>query len=191
MIMYDFFLTFYTMKISSWSVLKFEYLNAAWDEEYLTVGIESFKAQVSGEPFFVLILLYWFFFLVSYLQGQVWSISENANCSSICICSYWFFTSFFWLSMWYWLFSLALSSTDAWMEKLIKKKQQKKGRSTLTLESSNENLDPFEEFHRYLRQSRLRRDDCPNPIPWWGVSSFLSVVALHCINFKFSISFNI
>ena len=73
---------------------------------------------------------------------------------------------------------LALSSTDAWMENLIKKKEKKgKGRATETAaqESSDNELDPFEEYNRYIKQPRLLRDDCPNPIPWWGVSNGLFI----------------
>ncbi|KIL67435.1 hypothetical protein M378DRAFT_74092 [Amanita muscaria Koide BX008] len=38
--------------------------------------------------------------------------------------------------------------------------------------------DPFEEFHQYLRQPRLKREDCPNPIPWWGHQSEYPVLWL-------------
>ena len=66
---------------------------------------------------------------------------------------------------------LALSSTDAWMESLIKKKE-KKGKATETVaqESSDNGIDPFEEYNRYIKQPGLMWDDCPNPISWWGVS---------------------
>jgi hypothetical protein len=68
--------------------------------------------------------------------------------------------------------SLALSSTDTWMESMIKKKQQKKGKSTmLDPHLVAGHIDPLEELQRYLLQPRLRREDCPNPIPWWGVSN--------------------
>ena len=73
---------------------------------------------------------------------------------------------------------LALSSTDAWMENLIKKKEKKgKGKApeAFSQESSDIGLDPFEEYNRYIKQPRLRQDDCPNPISWWGVSNCLFV----------------
>lgn len=54
------------------------------------------------------------------------------------------------------------------MEDLIKKRQEKKGKS---LPSSRAEEDEFEEIYRFLRKPRLRREDCPNPIPWWGVSN--------------------
>jgi hypothetical protein len=63
---------------------------------------------------------------------------------------------------------LALFSTDTWMEDLIKKKRGKSGKSLLPSLQPEE--DEFEELYRFLRQPRLRREDCPNPIPWWGVS---------------------
>jgi hypothetical protein len=59
------------------------------------------------------------------------------------------------------------------MENLIKKMEKKrKGKATETVaqESSDNVLDPFEEYNRYIKQPTLRRDDCPNPISWWGVS---------------------
>jgi hypothetical protein len=56
---------------------------------------------------------------------------------------------------------------------MIVKKQKKKG----TLQNSDpvteSEKDPFEELNRYLKQPRLRRKDCPNPISWWGVSTFI------------------
>lgn len=33
--------------------------------------------------------------------------------------------------------------------------------------------DQFEELYRYLKLPRLSREDCPNPIPYWGVGQFL------------------
>ena len=62
------------------------------------------------------------------------------------------------------------------MEKLIKKKE-KKGKSTKTAahESSDNNVDPFKEYNRYIKQTRLSREDCPNPISWWGVSNVLFI----------------
>jgi hypothetical protein len=62
------------------------------------------------------------------------------------------------------------------MESLIKKKQKKKGKSLpLLSQRVSENPDDFEELNRYLKRPRLRREECPNPIPWWGVS------VRHCI----------
>ena len=54
------------------------------------------------------------------------------------------------------------------MENLIKKRQEKKEK--LLLPPSPAVEDEFEEIYRFLRKSRLRRENCPNPIPWWGVS---------------------
>ena len=42
--------------------------------------------------------------------------------------------------------------------------------------SENES-DPFEELNRYLKQPRLRREDCPNPIPWWGVCNIIILLS--------------
>lgn len=63
-------------------------------------------------------------------------------------------------------FLLALLSTDSWMESAIKKRQEKKGKSSQPIATTT---DPFLEINRYFAQPRLRREDCPNPIPWWGV----------------------
>jgi len=58
-----------------------------------------------------------------------------------------------------------------WIESQIKKRLKKKGNSLpLLSQPLPENLDDFEELNQYLRKPRLRREDCPNPIPWWGVS---------------------
>ena len=60
------------------------------------------------------------------------------------------------------------------MESMIKKKQRKKGQSAvLDPDLATGQVDPFDKLQRYLRQPRLRREDCPNPIPWWGVSNFV------------------
>jgi hypothetical protein len=67
---------------------------------------------------------------------------------------------------------LALSSTDDWMEAAIRKRQKKKGLSQVQSDSE----DPFEEINQYLRLLRVRREDCPNPIPWWGVSILIDVL---------------
>jgi hypothetical protein len=62
------------------------------------------------------------------------------------------------------------------MVSLIKKKQRKKGLDIdLDLAST---VDPFVEIDRYLSQPCLRREDCPNPIPWWGVSIFVYIALL-------------
>jgi hypothetical protein len=67
--------------------------------------------------------------------------------------------------------SIALPSMDSWIEAAIKKKQNKKGLSQNPLGSETE--DPFEEINSYLRQPRLWREACPNPILYWGVCNFL------------------
>jgi hypothetical protein len=56
---------------------------------------------------------------------------------------------------------------------MIQKKQMKKGTPVASQDSQKNNKDPFEELTRYLEQPRLRRKDCPNPIPWWGVCNFV------------------
>ena len=44
--------------------------------------------------------------------------------------------------------------------------QEKKGKSVLPSLQPEED----EEIYRFLRKPQLRRENCPNPIPWWGVS---------------------
>ena len=68
---------------------------------------------------------------------------------------------------------LALSSTDAWMENMIKKKEKKGKVIEIVTESLDNGVDPFEEYNQYINQPRLIQDDCPNPISWWGVSNVL------------------
>ena len=66
---------------------------------------------------------------------------------------------------------LALSSTDIWMENLIKKKGKKrKGKAleAFSQESLDIGLDPFKEYNCYIKQPQLRQDDCPNVISWYG-----------------------
>ena len=59
------------------------------------------------------------------------------------------------------------------MESVIKKKQKKRGMLHAHGPQPDMEGDPFEEIYRYLRQLRLRREDCPNPIPWWRVGKFI------------------
>ena len=54
------------------------------------------------------------------------------------------------------------------------KEKGKEGKSVT--ESSDNGLDPFEEYNRYIKQPQLNWDDCPNPISWWGVQ-----VMSHCL----------
>ena len=82
--------------------------------------------------------------------------------------------------------STALPSTDSWMESRIKKRQKQKGISKTTKAQSHEN--PFEELERFLRHPRLRQEDCPNPIPWWGVSILVCCSSITFISFN---SFNL
>lgn len=66
---------------------------------------------------------------------------------------------------------VALSSTDSWMEKMIRKKQDNVRKpNVVPSELAAVQVDPLDELQRYLRQPRLKRGDCPNPIAWWGVS---------------------
>ena len=66
------------------------------------------------------------------------------------------------------------------MESVIKKKQKKKGNASS--QSVSGNVDMFEELNRYLWKPRLRREECPNPIPWWRVSGvhLISLMNLIC-----------
>ena len=86
---------------------------------------------------------------------------------------------------------LALSSTDAWMERVIQKKEKKgKAAETAAQDSSDNTSDPFEEYNQYIKQPRLNRDDCPNPISWWGVSNGLFITVGITLTLSFSISLN-
>ena len=62
------------------------------------------------------------------------------------------------------------------MENMIKKKEKKGKATEIVTESSDNGLDPFKEYNRYIKQPRLNWDDCPNPISWWGVQ-----VMSHCL----------
>ena len=61
------------------------------------------------------------------------------------------------------------------MESAIKKRQEKKGK---TSQPAATPTDPFLEINRYFAQPRLRREDCPNPIPWWGVCFLFCYIIL-------------
>ena len=74
------------------------------------------------------------------------------------------------------LLELRKNLCHTWMEDLIKKWQEKKGKSLLPSLQPEE--DEFEEIYWFLRKPRLRREDCPNPIPWWGVSDDLSGICV-------------
>ena len=65
---------------------------------------------------------------------------------------------------------------------MIQKKQMKKGKPPGSEPDSQSKKDPFEELNRYLEQPRLQRKDCPNPIPWWGVSHFYYLTVIFLMN---------
>ena len=64
---------------------------------------------------------------------------------------------------------------------MIQKKQMKKGMPLGPESDPKSKKDPFEELNRYIERPRLRRTDCPNPIPWWGVCHlyYLTVISLN------------
>jgi hypothetical protein len=62
---------------------------------------------------------------------------------------------------------------------MIRKKQRKKGNTSS--EAVPENTDVFEEMNRYLRKPRLGREECPNPIAYWGVSEICCIVLMNLI----------
>ena len=51
---------------------------------------------------------------------------------------------------------------------LNQEKGKKKGKATeiIAQESSDNSVDHFEEYNRYIKQPQLSWDDCPNPISW-------------------------
>jgi hypothetical protein len=55
---------------------------------------------------------------------------------------------------------------------VIKKRQKKKGNAS---QAVAEDMDVFDELNRYLRKPRLRREECPNPIAYWGVSGICCI----------------
>ena len=59
----------------------------------------------------------------------------------------------------------------------------KKGKLLASQPVSESKKDQFEELKRYLDQPWLKRKDCPNPIPWWGVGNFiyLTVIVPHAL----------
>jgi hypothetical protein len=61
------------------------------------------------------------------------------------------------------------------MELAIKKRQEKKGKTSQPIATTT---DPFLEINHYFSQPRLRREDCPNPIPWWGVGFLFCYIIL-------------
>ncbi|KIL67200.1 hypothetical protein M378DRAFT_73836 [Amanita muscaria Koide BX008] len=96
--------------------LKLEYLNAAWDEEYLNVGLAAFKSRFT-------------------IYRAKYEVSRKKPSTT----------------------TSPSTSIPASMKS-----------GALSSDASTDNMDPFEEFHRYLRQPRLKRENFPNPIPWWG-----------------------
>ena len=54
----------------------------------------------------------------------------------------------------------------------------KKGKPLNSQPVSKSDGDPFEELNQYFKQPRLRHEDCPNPIPWWGVSNFIYSIVI-------------
>ena len=153
-------------------VLKLEYLKATWDQEYLEYGMKQFNAWVS------VWFIYWpHMSIISFSSSNIrQSIKQphrnQCQCHQNLVC--------FCIANglpWNWDHFIELSSTDLWMESVIKKRQKKKGLPAADTSESERNS--FEKIERYLKQPRLCREDCPNPIPWWGVSLFacLSLVS--------------
>jgi hypothetical protein len=83
------------------------------------------------------------------------------------------------------IYRLAMTATDKWMEKLIRKNQKKAAKRA---DSSNDN--PFDELNRWFKMKRLDRTACPNPIAWWGVSTFV-ISKSSVLNFWASINTSI
>ena len=146
-------------------VFKLGYLNAAWEPQYLDVGMKQFKAWVSPDLSTELFLIHFSFLFIRHSTKL-----QRNHCQvpvpQLHVC---YFHHRVILETDANL--LALPSMDSWIESMIRKKQMKKGTPLASQPASESNGDPFEELNRYLKQPRLRQEDCPNPIPWWGVSN--------------------
>ena len=73
------------------------------------------------------------------------------------------------------------------MENIIRKREQRKGTA---LQPVPEHVDKFEELNRHLQKPRLRQEECPNSIAWWGVSG-VCYIGLIILIFLFSINLRI
>ena len=111
------------------------------------------------------------YLLVLGLQSKIWgpSIREGGSGPANPLNNFWYVLN--WLLI-LCLFCSALLSTDSWMESVIKKQLEKKGKTNMELIATT--MDPFLEVTHYFSQPWLRWEDCPNPIPWWGVGFLLS-----------------
>jgi hypothetical protein len=56
------------------------------------------------------------------------------------------------------IYPLAMTATDKWMEKLIRKNQKRPAKKA---DSSND--DPFDELNHWFKMKWLDRTACPNP----------------------------
>lgn len=55
------------------------------------------------------------------------------------------------------------------MDKIIREKRHNTGLSTI--QPDGDEVDPYDELERYLGDGLVSKTQCPEPIPWWGVST--------------------
>jgi hypothetical protein len=58
------------------------------------------------------------------------------------------------------------------MDKIIREKRHNTGVS-MTQHHVEDEVNPYAELERYLDDGLVSKSRCPEPIPWWGVSTTL------------------
>ena len=56
------------------------------------------------------------------------------------------------------------------MDKIIREKRQNTGAVSTMQHRDEDEVNPYAELERYLNDGLVSKSQCPEPIPWWGVS---------------------
>jgi hypothetical protein len=57
------------------------------------------------------------------------------------------------------------------MDKIIHEKRHNTGVVSTKQHQDEDDVNPYAEFERYLDDGLVSKSQCPEPIPWWGVST--------------------
>jgi hypothetical protein len=62
------------------------------------------------------------------------------------------------------------SAADVWMDKIIHRKRKSVPGPSVAQARLEDEANPYLELEKYLRDPLISKAQCPEPIPWWGVS---------------------
>ena len=99
-------------------------------------------------------------------------------------------------SHWHWSFYIFMCYNVHIIQQLFRQPTPgwssglRKGRSKRYIQDycSSVTWELLEELEWFLRHPQLQREDCPNPIPWWGASILVCCSSIALISFN---SFNL